>query len=589
MGVPYCFAWLKNKKKIKLTSNQNDINQFYILYFDWNCLFHPECFKVLADNIDLTNTKKLEDKMFNQIIDYTNFVIRFVNPQKYVYFAVDGVAPLAKIRQQRQRRFGYANDYKKEIMDKYKIKYNDSWSNVVITPGTDFMNRLHKKIRKYYENESNKKYYCSSTNTNLKILYSSYHIDGEGEHKILQDIKTRFPKTSKHNIGIYGLDADLIFLSMASERDNIFLVREENVFKKNNDTSTVETLIYADMDKTKLCINQTFRSRIRNYLSGCLDYNDNNNIISNLQNMSFTNDYILICYLLGNDFLPHFPSIDLRREGMELVIDKYIEVFCEYNELIINRDNNGITINSDMFNDFINTLADEEYTFFKDKLRMFVNREKKYKRCYENEEYKIKIWEIENLINDDTKDSIKLGIGNESDWKYRYYAHMGSEEHQEEFKDDICKNYLEGIVWTAKYYFDDCVTWRWQYNYPHSPLISDLANYINKTNFDINDVNLQYQESLPIYVQLLSVLPPKFNNLLPKNYRHLTTTFESPIIDMYPLKYDIDKTYKSRLYQCVPLIPNINIERVISSVEKLKLTDREKRLCTKCTNYIELI
>jgi 5'-3' exonuclease len=580
MGVPYCFAWLKNKKKIKLISNKDETGDFYILYFDWNCLFHPECFKVLADNIDLTDNLTLEDKMFNQIIKYTNYVIRFVNPKKYVYFAVDGVAPLAKIRQQRQRRFGYANDYKKEIMNRYNIKYN-SWSNVVITPGTDFMNRLHEKIKSYYSNKNNKKHYCNNDNKNLKILYSSYHVNGEGEHKILQDIKKRFTQHNEDNIAIYGLDADLIFLSMASEKNNIYLVREENIFSRNKNDNITETLIYADINKTKICINQTFKSNIMNYLNCYIDFN----------NLSFTNDYILICYLLGNDFLPHFPSIDLRREGMELVIDKYIEVFCDYNRLIISRDkDNKIVIDSDMFNDFINRLADDEYSFFTDKLRMYMNREKKYKRCYETEDYKIKTWEIENLVNDKIKDSVKLGIGDESEWKYRYYAHMGSEEHQEEFKDEMCKNYLEGILWTVKYYLEECTDWKWQYNYPHSPLISDLANYINKTKFNINSIKFTSQDSLPMYVQLLSVLPPKFNYLLPKSYRHLTTTFESPIIDMYPINYKIDKLYKSRLYQCVPLIPNINIERVINSVKDLELTDKEKKLSEKYTDsYIKLI
>ena len=64
MGVPYCFAWLKNKKKIKLISNKDETGDFYILYFDWNCLFHPECFKVLADNIDLTDIFKCSTKHY---------------------------------------------------------------------------------------------------------------------------------------------------------------------------------------------------------------------------------------------------------------------------------------------------------------------------------------------------------------------------------------------------------------------------------------------------------------------------------------------------------------------------------------------
>lgn len=595
MGVPYCFAWLRKQKKIALLHKGNEIGDFHILYFDWNCLLHPECFKVLFANIDLTDQKKLEDKMFKRIIAYTNYVIRFVSPKNYVYFAIDGVAPLAKIRQQRQRRFGYAHDYRKEIMDKYGIKYNDSWSNVVITPGTEFMDRLHSRIRHYYSSEHNRKEYCS-VNSQLKIIYSSYHVPGEGEHKILQDIKSRFSKNNKENIAIYGLDADLIFLSMASERSNIYLVREEGEFNKkiksNEDPDDVsETLVYVDMDETMECINETFRKGISDYMTSGEGFDDDDDMDSyyndyndeRLNSVSFVNDYILICYLLGNDFLPHFPSIDLRREGMELVISKYIEVFCNYDYTsIVTKEKDGIEFNNDMFHDFISALASDEYSFFVDKLRMFMEREKKYAKCFDNDEYKIEIWKVENLIGEKIEDNVMLGIGEENEWKYRYYANMGSEEHQEEFIEGLCKNYLEGIVWSAKYYLDKCQDWRWQYEYTHPPLISDLNNYMHKLKkekeLDLNSFNFNNNKPLPMFVQLLSVLPPKFNYLLPVNYRSLTTSHLSPIIDMYPTKYNVDKLYKSKLYQCVPLIPNLNIDRVLEATKDMSLSSNEERL-----------
>ena len=90
-----------------------------------------------------------------------------------------------------------------ESNKKNKIK----WSNAVITPGTIFMEKLHNELKEY------------SRNNKITTTYSSYHECGEGEHKILQHIKQNKPSNSV----IYGLDADLIFLSLASEIDNIFL------------------------------------------------------------------------------------------------------------------------------------------------------------------------------------------------------------------------------------------------------------------------------------------------------------------------------------------------------------------------------
>ena len=584
MGVPYCFGWLLKQKKINIINNLK-IDNINILYFDWNCLLHPQCFHILNKNINLKDVDKLEKKMFKRIIDYTNYVIRFVNPKEYIFFAIDGVAPLAKIKQQRQRRFGYANDYKKEIYEKYNIPYNDSWCNVVITPGTEFMNKLHKKIIKYYKDPKNKKNY-TNIDSKLSILYSSYHIPGEGEHKILQDIKERYPKNNTENIVIYGLDADLIFLSMASKRNNIYLLREDTIInnKKTNsidDEIINESLIYVNMDITMECINITFRDGIINYLnSNCLIKED-----INFDNISFVDDYILICYLLGNDFLPHFPSLNLRRHGMETIIKIYIENFCNNNfTLLINRENNNIKINNNEFINFINNLAFEEKIFFQKKLHNYIRNENNRLKCFEKEKYKIKIWEIENLLNDKPKDIIRLGQGEEENWKFRYYKiYFNSEEHQKETIENICENYLEGLVWVLKYYLSECCDWQWKYNFNHPPLLCDLNNYLKKYNNLINNIKFKENPSIEIYEQLLSVLPPKFNYLLPKSYRFLTVSQNSPIIDMYPIEYEIDKLYKNKLYECIPLIPNLNLYRIKSTIKKLelKLNINEKKISKK--------
>ena len=569
MGVPFCFGCLRKKKKVKILKNLGN-KKINILYFDWNCLLHPQCFKVLAKNIEETDQDELSRKMFKQIIEYTNYVIRFIAPTQYIYFAIDGVAPLAKIRQQRQRRFGYAHDYKKEIMDKYGIKYNDSWSNVVITPGTEFMDKLHNKIIEYYSDPINKKEY---TELDVKILYSSYHSPGEGEHKIMQDIKSRFGTDNRENICIYGLDADLLFLSMACQRQNIYLVREDSMFSNNSEN---ELLVYVDMDDTKEKINEMFIEDIQKYNYQYFSKFES----SSIDKKSFIDDYILICYLLGNDFLPHFPSIDLKRDGMDILIQKYSETFCENNyTTIINRENTEININTKIFVDFISRLGACEYTFFVDKLHNYISKEKKYLKCMETEQYKIKIWEIENLINCKIEDNIKLGIGNEDNWKFNYYKHMGSQEHQEDFIDKVCENYMEGIIWVAQYYMNKCDNWIWQYEFTHSPLISDLSNYLlKKPNLDLNKFIFNKVGPVNIFTQLVSVLPPKFNYLLPQTYRYLSISPNSPIIDMYPIKYEIDKLYKSKLYQCIPIIPTINLERIINATIDLKLSKKEKKL-----------
>jgi hypothetical protein len=75
---------------------------------------------VVADNQDLKDNDKLENKMINEVINYIEKIINYVNPNKGAYIAIDGVAPLAKIKQQRSRRFKSIND--KQLFDNIKKK-----------------------------------------------------------------------------------------------------------------------------------------------------------------------------------------------------------------------------------------------------------------------------------------------------------------------------------------------------------------------------------------------------------------------------------------------------------------------------------
>ena len=63
----------------------------------------------------------------------------------------------------------------------------------------------------------------------IKYVYSSYHEEGEGEHKIFQYIKKNLNISDL--IVIYGLDADLLFLSLGMGFNyNLYIMREKQIF-----------------------------------------------------------------------------------------------------------------------------------------------------------------------------------------------------------------------------------------------------------------------------------------------------------------------------------------------------------------------
>jgi 5'-3' exonuclease len=86
--------------------------------------------------------------------------------------------------------------------------------------------------------------------------------------------------------------------------------------------------------------------------------------------------------------------------------------------------------------------------------------------------------------------------------------------------------------------------------------------------------------------QLVSVLPPSCKNYLPESHRYLVTDFSSPIIDMFPAKVQVDTLYKSQLYQCVPCIPYLNIDRVIDATSALTLSAKEKDRCEILEDFV---
>ena len=145
MGVPGFFMWLmkqyKNKKMVFPKVNADPTDMVHVIDYiliDMNCMIHPECFKTLED-IKTTDIDKIEAKMRNNVISYLEKIIEHNMPRRGIYLAIDGVAPVAKMKQQRMRRFKSIKD--KELYDSIRKKHNKSnpiyWNNSAITPGTN--------------------------------------------------------------------------------------------------------------------------------------------------------------------------------------------------------------------------------------------------------------------------------------------------------------------------------------------------------------------------------------------------------------------------------------------------------------------
>ena len=137
--------------------------------------------------------------------------------------------------------------------------------------------------------------------------------------------------------------------------------------------------------------------------------------------------------------------------------------------------------------------------------------------------------------------------GESEDWRTRYYDKCLGIYEQDDI-DNVCHNFLEGIVWTFNYYYKDCISWQWSYLYGYAPSLSDLALYLNKLG-DINKLSIPKSRPNKPCQQLLLVLPPASYKLLPKSYQFLTTIDDFPLIEYFPKEYELETCYKRYFWQ----------------------------------------
>lgn len=529
MGVPGFFIWLWKKyqnSSQKFISDES-LENIQDLFIDANCLIHPQCFKILEENKNWQDIDDLEQKMINQIINYLDYIIEFVKPQRTIYIAIDGVAPVAKIKQQRLRRFKSSKD--RYIFESIKRKHHKEitnfWTNASISPGTKFMEKITRGIQNYCKNCEN-------------IIFSSAQDPGEGEHKILQYIK-------QHQIDkcvIYGLDADLIFLALSSHQNNIYLLREKSNIKLLESNNIFN---YVDIDIMKNKILEQMQQLIGDEI--------------NLEKNRIINDFIFLCYFLGNDFLPHLPSIDIGHydkimgNGLDILLEAYVTSFLNVNDYLIYHDDK-ITFNKTFLTYLLNNLAIYEDSFFVKQYHHHKKIVSNSKDPYEREIFKI------NNLQFKFNDPIELGKDEPILWKYRYYKeYFHCTLNQKNFVKDLCHHYFTGLLWVAEYYFNKCPAWEWYFPYDHGPFLSDLVN--NLRSFKFESINFNLGEPLDPLTQLLCILPRDYNYLIPKSNRHLMSE-SSPLAHLYPINYQLDYCYKRFYWQCNPILPSLDIDLV---------------------------
>lgn len=430
---------------------------------------------------DRQSEEKLENLFIKALLSRLDMYLQNFEPQDYLVVAVDGPVPLAKIAQQRIRRFSS------------KPNPDSKFDNARLSPGTDLMEKIHLELKKWFYDraqESKLPRYSS---------YSSHHEPGEGEHKMIEIFyrisENIYRKQDPDGLHIIcGQDGDLLMLGPLIPYKNVVHYREDRDEEaKTGSPSAVMVMV----DAWKKYI---YRSLLR----------DNSEV-----------DYVLAYFLFGNDFLPKNPALQRADDTHQLISSSYIKNGRRLVNLKDGKINRGNFIrflqyftkqekaNLDMAAAVYNPSTMTPYP-------ILVNNTKK------NKNGRIEV-DLEGFKRDwyerafQTYNEMAFLVCDTDCEKVRY-------QDIEIFKRDMMENYLQMFQWNIDYYLQRSVSWNFQYRYYFTPFISDLAELPVDGEILRNSDDCWKRESSILRHLIMISHPAKVKSFIPRKFHAIVDT-----------------------------------------------------------------
>ena len=485
MGVVSYFTYIVKNHPSIIRKYNKSLLRVDNLYLDCNSIIYDAYSKMKFDSL----TDSVTNSIINAVIKKIEYYIAVILPSKTAIIAFDGVAPVAKLEQQRARRYksGYQNNISRALFKKQK---EDPWNTTAITPGTKFMAELNKKVSTHFS-------IVTPPLQNI-IVSGSNHV-GEGEHKLFDYIRKNPEKHFNETTVIYGLDADLIMLSINHLPicPQIYLFRETPHFIGSIDSNL-------EPDADYLLDIPALTKAIIAHMNNNVELSEEQKLSTSQLNKVY--DYIFLGFFLGNDFMPHFPAINIRTGGVDKMLNAYRATIGPDENLC-----DGKTIYWNNVRKVIKFLAalEEEYISTEHKSRNF---KEKRDMPQNTPEEKIKRFDLMPMYD---REAEKYINPLKPYWQSRYYRALFDikSDTDGDQKKDIAINYLQGLEWTMKYYTSGCPDWRWRYKYSYPPLLQDLIKHVPV--FGCEFIKEKPPSPVAELVQLCYVLPRDNLNLLP--------------------------------------------------------------------------
>uniref|UniRef100_A0A7N9AR75 5'-3' exoribonuclease n=1 Tax=Mastacembelus armatus TaxID=205130 RepID=A0A7N9AR75_9TELE len=645
MGVPAFFRWLSRKYpsivvhcveekgkecngvRIPVDTTKPNPNEveFDNLYLDMNGIIHP------CTHPEDKPAPKNEDEMMVAIFEYIDRLFNIVRPRRVLYMAIDGVAPRAKMNQQRSRRFRASKEGMELVEEKHRIReeiiqrggylppeeIKERFDSNCITPGTEFMDNLAHCLRYYVADRlSNDPGW-----RNVTVFLSDASVPGEGEHKIMDFIRRQRAQPN-HDPNTHhclcGADADLIMLGLATHEPNFTIIREE--FKPNkprpcalcgqmgHEIKDCQGAAREKQGQMKPCSEmvqtQTLASEVTtvNMLLSCFQYLSRELTMASLPfPFDFersVDDWVFMCFFVGNDFLPHLPSLEIREGAIDRLVNIYKDVVHKTGGYLTQ--NGYVNLERvEMIMQAVGVAEDNIFRKRKEDDEHFKRRMKEKRKRMKAEQqgpaylttgqfapqalgrrdqpepvqnarhqaYNMRMQSsdadsrgVKRKAEDsdsepEPEDNVRLW---EEGWKQRYYkTKFDVDVTDDDFRQKVVQSYVEGLCWVLRYYYQGCASWKWYFPFHYAPFASDFK--------DIKGMFTEFEKGTKPFKpleQLMGVFPAASGNFLPQTWRNLMSSPDSPIIDFYPDDFAIDLNGKKYAWQGVALLPFVDERRL---------------------------
>jgi len=553
----------------------------HYLYLDFNSFIynavHAFPSNVFYNFSDEEQTQKFENRLVEIVIEYTiKLVNKTIKPKKLLYIAIDGPPPLAKMVQQRERR--YKKPYIQRILkehDPAQILEGQKYDLNRITPGTYLMNLLNNEFLKAIQQKKFK---------DLAVVFDGSNIPGEAEHKYLNIIDGIMDNKNENHV-IFSADGDMIFLSLKYPKKNIFIMQSVPSSKALSDFFP-PTQEYAYLDVKKLGDSYYEMYGIKQYGGRNLTNTEkellkviNKNGKCNLTNEikigknEFLIDLVFLSFLEGNDFVKPIYFLKFNKDRMRTPLGIY-----RFQRKIRNDDKFRLIDDKFKINQpfllaifkRLGNIENDKFLEIKDDIERKINNyKKKNNNSFEDKPFT----NSDHYLHSQFINQYQQLFGDMSNFKENYYKYFFGENYN---LDKIIICYLQILLFNLNYYFGLDISWNFSYPYSAAPLPSDISNYLEKNKLFYEGLVLEKGKPVSPFELLAYVLPPqsmtkgtlpiKYRDLLLKNYP-----------EYFPEKFELLLLQPGgKLIHSEPHLENPPLTLLENELKKIKMTKDEK-------------